>query len=202
MKTRNRMPSDKQFAIVWALLAALALFVVIIPPPATNAAIAWALTRAGSFVGIDPVGAISLAPASGKAVTVTRNLNVIGDVNVNTNKFNVTASNGNAANAGSFAIGGGAAIKKVLTGTASVDFTALAAGACENFNITVIGAADGDSVFVGIPAAAWATTEYATINYFVSAADTVTVKRCNLTNATTALSNPAAVTIRAAVIQF
>ena len=96
----------------------------------------------------------------------------------------------------------GAVVKKAVTGTASVDFTALAAGACENFNITVTGAADGDPVYVGIPAAAWATTEYATINAFVSAADTVTVKRCNLTNATTALSNPAAVTIRAVVFKF
>lgn len=99
-------------------------------------------------------------------------------------------------------VNGGAAVKKILSGTASVDFTALAAGTCENFNITVTGAANGDPVFVGIPAAAWATTEYATINGFVSAADTVTVKRCNLTNSTTALSNPAAVTIRATVFQF
>lgn len=100
------------------------------------------------------------------------------------------------------AIGGGAAVKKVLTGTASVDFTALAAGSCETFTVTVTGAADGDPVYVGIPAAAWATTEYATIQGFVSTANTVTVKRCNLTNATTALSNPAAVTIRAVVVQF
>jgi hypothetical protein len=97
---------------------------------------------------------------------------------------------------------GGAPVKKILSGTASVDFTALAAGTCENFTITVTGAADGDSVSLGIPAAAWATTEYATIEGFVSAANTVTVKRCNLTNATTALSNPATVTIRATVFQF
>lgn len=99
-------------------------------------------------------------------------------------------------------IGGGTALKKVLSATASVDFTALAAGACENFDITVTGAADGDTVAVGIPAAAWATTEYATIQGFVSATNTVTVKRCNLINATTALSNPAAVTVRATVFQF
>ncbi|HKO43338.1 MAG TPA: hypothetical protein VJU84_08610 [Pyrinomonadaceae bacterium] len=99
-------------------------------------------------------------------------------------------------------IAGGAPIKKVLSGTASVDFTALAAGTCENFNITVTGAADGDPVALGIPAAAWATTEYATIEGFVSAANTVTLKRCNLTNSTTALSNPAAVTVRATVFQF
>jgi hypothetical protein len=97
---------------------------------------------------------------------------------------------------------GSAPVKKFLTGTASVDFTALAAGTCETFTVTVTGAADGDPVYVGIPTAAWATTEYATIQAWVSAANTVTVKRCNLTNATTALSNPAAVTVRAVVVQF
>jgi hypothetical protein len=187
---------------VCALAVSLFLICATIAPRQTEAAVSWALTRNGSTVAIDSAGAISLAPKSGKAVTVTRNLNVTGDVAVNTNKFNVTASSGNVAAAGSVAIGGGAPIVKVLTGTGSVDFTALAAGACENFTVTVTGAADGDPVFVGIPAAAWATTEYATIEAFVSATNTVTVKRCNLTNATTALSNPAAVTIRATVIQF
>jgi len=99
-------------------------------------------------------------------------------------------------------VGGGTALKKVLSATAAVDFTALAAGACETFNVTVTGAADGDSVAIGVPAAGWATTEYATIEGFVSASNTVTVKRCNLTNATTALSNPASVTVRATVFQF
>ncbi len=99
-------------------------------------------------------------------------------------------------------VGGGTALKKVLSASAAVDFTALAAGTCETFNITVTGAADGDPVAIGVPAAGWATTEYATIEGFVSAANTVTVKRCNLTNATTALSNPASVTVRATVLQF
>ena len=99
-------------------------------------------------------------------------------------------------------VGGGTALKKILSGTGSVDFTALAAGTCETFTVTVTGAANGDSVALGIPAAAWATTEYATIEGFVSATDTVTVKRCNLTNSTTALSNPASVTVRATVFQF
>lgn len=123
-------------------------------------------------------------------LTASMNIDPVGQINL-------TPVSGKGV-----AIGGGAAVKKVLTGTASVDFTALAAGTCENFNITVTGAADGDVVSLGIPAAAWATTEYATIDYFVSAANTVTVKRCNLTNSTTALSNPAAVTIRATVFQF
>jgi len=116
---------------------------------------------------------------------------------VSDGQINVTPKSGKGV-----AIGGGAPVKKILSGTASVDFTALAAGACETFTVTVTGAVDGDSVSMGVPAAAWATTEYATIQGFVSAANTVTVKRCNLTNATTALSNPAAVTIRATVFQF
>lgn len=113
-----------------------------------------------------------------------------------------TAVTGTLSVSSTVSIGGGASIAKVLTGTGSVDFTALAAGTCENFTITVTGAANGDSVALGIPAAGWATTEYATIQGFVSATDTVTIKRCNLTNATTALSNPAAVTVRATVFQF
>jgi hypothetical protein len=195
-------PNSRIKLILGAMLVMGLIAIASTHIPVVRAAVNWSLSRAGSTVSIDDTGAISLAPKSGKAVTVTRNLNVTGDVAVNTNKFNVTASSGNVAAAGSVAIGGGAPIVKVLTGTASVDFTALAAGACENFNITVTGAADGDPVFVGIPAAAWATTEYATIQAWVASANTVAVKRCNLTNATTALSNPASVTIRATVIQF
>jgi hypothetical protein len=186
MLIKNNTIRAALFATVMTtLMLGVALFAV--GPSQTVAAANWALARAGSTISIDDVGAISLAPKSGKAVAVTRALNVTG----------VTAANGGAS------IGsGGATIAKVLTGTGSVDFTALAAGACENFTVTVTGAADGDAVAVGIPAAAWATTEYASINAFVSTANTVTVKRCNLTNATTALSNPAAVTIRATVFQF
>jgi hypothetical protein len=45
-------------------------------------------------------------------------------------------------------------------------------------------------------------SEYQTIQGFVSAANTVTVKRCNLTNATTPLSDAAAATVRATVLKF
>jgi hypothetical protein len=100
------------------------------------------------------------------------------------------------------AIGGGTAIKKVLSGTASLDFGATAAGACDALTITVTGATDGNPVSLGVPAALMSASEYQTIQGYVSAADTVTVKRCNTTNATTALSNPAAATVRATVIQY
>ncbi len=156
--------------------AVLATFVLTVALSIATSSIGTALARVGPW-------------------SITRGTAVMGISDVG--QINLTPTTGKGVS-----IGGGAAIKKVLSGTASVDFTALAAGACENFNITVTGAADGDAVSLGIPAAAWATTEYATIDYFVSAANTVTVKRCNLTNETTALSNPAAVTIRAVVVQF
>ena len=140
----------------------------------------------GGSISISRLGAVVIRSRADKTIELQSN----------------TAITGTAAVSSTLSIGGGAAIARVLTGTASVDFTALAAGTCETFNVTITGAANGDSVALGIPAAAWATTEYATIEGFVSAANTVTVKRCNLTNATTALSNPAAVTVRATVIQF
>jgi hypothetical protein len=140
----------------------------------------------GGLISISRLGAVVIKSRADKTIDLQGNTTVTGT----------------AAVSSTLSIGGGAAIAKVLTGTASVDFTALAAGSCETFNITVTGATNGDSVALGIPAAAWATTEYATIEGFVSATNTVTVKRCNLTNATTALSNPAAVTVRATVIQF
>ena len=99
-------------------------------------------------------------------------------------------------------IGGGTAIKKVLSGTASLDFGATAAGACDALTITVTGATDGNPVSLGVPAALMSASEYQTIQGYVSAADTVTVKRCNTTNATTALSNAAAATVRATVFQY
>jgi hypothetical protein len=99
-------------------------------------------------------------------------------------------------------IGGGTAVKKVLAGTASLDFGATAAGACDSLTITVTGAADGDTVALGIPTALGAADTYQSFHGFVSAANTVTVKRCNPTNATTALSNPAAATVRATVFNY
>lgn len=99
-------------------------------------------------------------------------------------------------------IGGGTGIKKVLAGTGSLDFGATAAGACDSLTITVTGAADGDTVALGIPTALATADSYQSFHGFVSAADTVTVKRCNPINATTALSNPAAATVRATVFKY
>jgi len=89
----------------------------------------------------------------------------------------------------------------LLSGTASLDFGATAAGTCDSLTITVTGAADGNPVSLGIPAALAASDTYQSFQGYVSSANTVTVKRCNLTNSTTALSNPAAATVRATVFK-
>lgn len=89
-----------------------------------------------------------------------------------------------------------------LTGTASLDFGATAAGACDSLTITVTGAIDGDVVTLGIPNALQTSSTYQSFQGFVSAAGVVTVKRCNLTNTITSLSNPAPATVRAVVIQY
>lgn len=81
--------------------------------------------------------------------------------------------------AGSLAIGSGTAITKHLSATASLNFGATAAQTCDALTITVTGAADGDAVALGTPASAY--TDSNIFWAYVSAADTVTVRRCNIT---------------------
>lgn len=92
-------------------------------------------------------------------------------------------------------------ISRHFSVTASLDFAATAAGTCDSLTISAPGVIDGDSVYFGIPTALAASDTYQTFYGYVSAADVVTLKRCNFTNLTTALSNPAAATVRVDVWQ-
>jgi len=170
-----------------------------------------AMRVGGGEISINRFGSVTIKSRADKSVSITGPTTITGATGI-TGATSITGAatvsttlgvTGASTLTGGATIGsGGAPVLKVLSGTGAVDFTALAAGTCENFTITVTGAVDGNVVSLGIPAAAFATTEYSTIQGFVSAPGVVTVKRCNLTNATTALSDPASVTIRAAVIQF
>lgn len=94
-------------------------------------------------------------------------------------------------------IGGGTGIKKVLSATAVLDFPDTAASNVADLTITVTGAAVGDVVDLGIDnASVTATGAY---SYWVSAADTVTVRflHSSLVN-----ENPASGTFRAMVTKF
>lgn len=89
---------------------------------------------------------------------------------------------------------GGAAISKVLTATASLDYD-LTALTVEDKTITVTGAADGDLVVIAVPNGSVTTT--AQFTAWVSAADTVTIRCRTLTTG----ENPASGTFRATVIK-
>lgn len=81
-----------------------------------------------------------------------------------------------------------------LTATGTLDFAEIAAVGQADLTITVAGAAVGDTVMLGLPAAPTAGIVF---NAFVSASNTVTVRA---TNVTAAPVNPASATYRVTVI--
>jgi hypothetical protein len=90
-----------------------------------------------------------------------------------------------------------AAVRGILTATATLDFSNVAAIGCStDLTITVTGAASGDSVQIGVPAG---SVPNGTSWFFgwVSAADTVTIRHCNLVS-----GDPASGTFRATVSKF
>ncbi|MDO8524120.1 MAG: hypothetical protein Q7R99_00645, partial [bacterium] len=79
-------------------------------------------------------------------------------------------------------IGGGQMISQHLSGTASLDFPAISSFTCATSAtaITVTGAADGDTVVLGVPNAFANGTSTIIWNGWVSAADAVSVRVCNI----------------------
>lgn len=82
----------------------------------------------------------------------------------------------------------GAAITKIRTASASLNFPSISAVSQADLTITVTGAAVNDEVVVGLPAAPAAGIVF---NAFVSATNTVTIRA---TNVTAAPVDPAAAT--------
>ena len=103
-----------------------------------------------------------------------------------------------ATTAGTLTVGGGASVTKILSATASLDFGATPAHECEDKQLTVTGAADGNVVSVGVPNAL-ASVAHSSFTGYVSAADTVQVRRCNAS--ASPLSDPGGTTVRVTVIQ-
>jgi len=90
-----------------------------------------------------------------------------------------------------------ALIGGILSATATLDFGNTAAQTSTDLTITVTGAADGDSVILGVPDGS--TLAGGVFSAWVSAANTVTVR---FTNETAGALNPASGTFRATVFQF
>jgi len=91
-------------------------------------------------------------------------------------------------------IGGGTSISKHLSETTSLDFPIIAANSCESLTITVTGAADGDTVSLGMPNSIISASSTLAVSGWVSAADTVTVRVCQVASSGT--SDFAAATVR------
>jgi hypothetical protein len=135
---------------------------------------------------------------TGGTLTVTGVSALNGDLRVN-GFATTTASNGNFATEGTLVIGGGTAIAKHISASASLDFPIIGANDCETLTLTVTGAADGDVVTLGVPNALASASSTLTFFGWVSADDTVSVRVCQV--AASATSDPAAATIRADVWQ-
>lgn len=89
-----------------------------------------------------------------------------------------TTFNGPVRSINGFITGSGATLTKVLTASASLNFPSISAASQADLTITVAGAAVGDEVSLGLPAAPTAGLVF---NAFVSAANTVTVRASNIT---------------------
>ncbi len=100
--------------------------------------------------------------------------------------------------AGGISVGGGTKVKSHLSATASLDFAAWAGTDCQDLTVAVVGAADGDTVSLGIPNTL-ASVAGVTWSGWVSAPGVVTVRGCKITAGASA--NPAAATVRADVWQ-
>ncbi len=133
----NKIFRTAGLAVV-AIVASLAMFLVTVPPPAADAAVAWALTRNGSSVSIDSAGAIALSPKSGKVVTVSRGLTV------------ATAGVATVADADALTVGGVIVPQKVV-----VTYRCLAAATCASTSFFIADAA----YQVTAVSAVWGTAE-------------------------------------------
>ncbi|MDE2079693.1 MAG: hypothetical protein KGI73_04930 [Patescibacteria group bacterium] len=123
--------------------------------------------------------------------------------NVGTAYFGGTATttidSAGAVSAQKITIGGGTQILKHLSGTNSITFGTIAANSCSTGTITLTGAADGDSVYIGMPNTVASASSTLVWNGWVSAANTITVRLCQ--TAAQGTSPVAAATVRADVWQ-
>jgi hypothetical protein len=114
---------------------------------------------------------------------------------VATTKLTISSA-GAATFTGTVAIGSGTPIAKVMSATDTLDFGNTATLTSTDLTITVTGAAVGDSVAIGLPAAPDANGCF---TGWVSAANTVTVR---FNNYSAGSIDPASATYRATVTQF
>lgn len=185
----------------------------------TGATISGLTAKSFIYTGASSVLASTAAPTNGQLlIGSTGNVPVAAALTGTTNQVTVTNGAGSItlstpqnlhtsadfqvstlAATTSTTIGSGTAITKVISASASLNFAQLLALASETLTLTVTGAVDGDSVFIGVPNALVTHNTSSGFFAWVSAADTVSVRRWVLTADG---SDPAAATVRATVFKF
>jgi|ERR1051326_813286 hypothetical protein len=182
------------------------------------------LRKHGGLIDITNSGAVVITPQTGQATTITGPTNVVGATSITgattitgatgiTGATSITGAEtvsstlgvtGVTTATGGLSVGSGnGTLLRLTSGTASLDFTALAANSCETLTIPVTNSTTGSSVSLGIPDALAdvdGATESTTFFGWVSANGTVSVRRCNVTGTVTA--DPPAATVRATVLTF
>lgn len=145
------------------------------------------------LTGASVVGGNALVSGSlaGNSLVITNAAGVSGALTANSGVVTTTLSVGTG-----FILGGGASVTKILSATGTLDFGSIASQASEDLTITVTGAAVGNSVFPGLPAAPAAGIVF---NTFVSAPNTVTVRAMNYSAAPV---DPASASYRATVFSY
>jgi len=141
---------------------------------ATSALVANLATNASALGGVGPSG---YAPATGSTVYVAKAGDTLtGDLTLP----NLSASGKVSAN-GSLVVGsGGTAITTHLSRTFSPSFAALKPSTCTALAFTFPEASDGDTVALGVPNAMMTVTGLPNYFAWVSAANTITIRACNL----------------------
>src|SRR5262249_28046877 len=107
--------------------------------------------------------------------SVTGNVSVTGSQSMG-GGLNVA---GNTAIAGSVTIGGGTAITDHISVLVNPTFAALKPGECATQSFTLTGAADGDTIALGVPNARMTGGGSLIYTAWVSATDTITAQACN-----------------------
>lgn len=145
------------------------------------------LSSTGTSVTYTKAATVSIggAPVAGTNVTIGTGyaLDVVG---------------GTTNLGGSVKVGGGTAVTKILSATATLDFPSTIAQTQSDLTVTVTGAAVGDVVALGVPNGS-VTAKNESYFGWVSAADTVTVR---FNNAGLTSDDPASGTFRVMVTQF
>jgi hypothetical protein len=140
--------------------------------PAATALSALQSNNALALGGIGPSG---YAPATGSTAYVAK----AGDTMTGNLTLPTLNASGTVSASGSLVVGNGTPILQHTSILVNPSFLALKPGACTTQNFTLTGAADGDTIALGVPNERMTGGGSLIYTAWVSAADTVTVQACN-----------------------